>query len=105
MIRQEFLRPCAPHRSPTRAVGRVLTARMCFRQHPFLLHTIPQSVKQTFVCRLTRRPSMSLSHIDLTDPDHFNDGVPHHWFKQLRAESPVHWQAERDGAGFWAITK
>ena len=48
---------------------------------------------------------MSVDHIDLTDPDHFNDGVPHHWFKQLRAESPVHWQAERDGAGFWAVTK
>jgi cholest-4-en-3-one 26-monooxygenase len=48
---------------------------------------------------------MSVDHIDLTDPDYFNDGVPHHWFKQLRAESPVHWQAERGGAGFWAVTK
>jgi cholest-4-en-3-one 26-monooxygenase len=48
---------------------------------------------------------MSVDHINLTDPDHFNDGVPHHWFKQLRAESPVHWQTERDGAGFWAVTK
>ena len=59
--------------------------------------------KRLFAAR--EESPMSVDHIDLTDPDHFNDGVPHHWFKQLRAESPVHWQAERDGAGFWAVTK
>jgi len=44
-------------------------------------------------------------HIDLTDADRFNDGVPHHWFRELRTHDPVHWQHERTGTGFWAITK
>jgi cholest-4-en-3-one 26-monooxygenase len=48
---------------------------------------------------------MNLDDIDLTDPDHFNQGVPHEWFERLRAHDPVHWQPETDGAGFWAITK
>jgi cholest-4-en-3-one 26-monooxygenase len=48
---------------------------------------------------------MTLEHIDLNDPDSFVDGTPHHWFKQLRAESPVHWHAEKGGPGFWCVTK
>jgi cholest-4-en-3-one 26-monooxygenase len=48
---------------------------------------------------------MRLDDIDLTNPDHFNDGVPYEWFQRLRAHDPVHWQPETDGAGFWAITK
>ncbi len=48
---------------------------------------------------------MSLTEIDLSNPDHFIEGVPHHWFKRLRAESPVHWNPEPDGPGFWCITK
>lgn len=47
----------------------------------------------------------SLSDIDLTDIDAFDDGVPHEWFTRLRREDPVHWQDERDGPGFWNITK
>ncbi len=44
--------------------------------------------------------------IDLTDPDNFVAGVPHHWFRKLRAEAPVYWHEESDdGPGFWAITK
>jgi cholest-4-en-3-one 26-monooxygenase len=48
---------------------------------------------------------MNLDDINLTDPDHFNDGAPHEWFQRLRAHDPVHWQPETDGAGFWAVTK
>ncbi len=48
---------------------------------------------------------MSLSHIDLTDPDVFQEGAPHHWFKELRREDPVYWHEEEEGPGFWCITK
>ncbi len=42
---------------------------------------------------------------DLSSPDSFNPGPPHAWFSWLRANDPVHWQPEKVGAGFWAITK
>ena len=48
---------------------------------------------------------MSLSHIDLTDPDNFLDGTPHHWLTQIRNEDPVHWHEGSTGAAFWCITK
>jgi cholest-4-en-3-one 26-monooxygenase len=48
---------------------------------------------------------MKLEDIDLNDPDNFVNGTPHHWFKQLRAEDPVHWHEEKNGPGFWCITK
>jgi cholest-4-en-3-one 26-monooxygenase len=42
---------------------------------------------------------------DLTDPDSFVPGVPHDTFSRLRHEDPVHWHEERDGPGFWALTR
>ncbi len=48
---------------------------------------------------------MSLSHIDLTNPDVFQQGTPYEWFRQLRAEDPVYWHEEEEGPGFWNITK
>jgi cholest-4-en-3-one 26-monooxygenase len=48
---------------------------------------------------------MKLEDIDLNDPDNFVSGTPHHWFKELRAKDPVHWHAEKNGPGFWCITK
>ncbi len=48
---------------------------------------------------------MSLSNIDLTNPDNFRDGAPHHWFKELREKDPLHWHEERDGPGFWCVTR
>jgi len=47
---------------------------------------------------------MSLSEIDLTDPDRFVDGTPHHWFTEIRNADPVHWHEGSNGA-FWCITK
>jgi cytochrome P450 len=43
--------------------------------------------------------------IDLLDLAHYADGPPHALFRRLRAEDPVHWHAERDGPGFWAVTR
>jgi cytochrome P450 len=43
--------------------------------------------------------------LDLLDPDTFRDGAPHALFRRLRAEAPICWHPERDGAGFWALSK
>jgi cytochrome P450 len=46
----------------------------------------------------------ALASIDLTDNDAFVDRVPYAWFDTLRHDDPVHWQPERHGRGFWAVT-
>ncbi len=44
--------------------------------------------------------------VDLSDPDCFAEGVPHAFFRRLRAESPVCFMPERKGGpGFWAVTR
>lgn len=53
---------------------------------------------------------MSIHDIDLANPDSFADGFPHDYFRALRREEPVHWnnikfEPERNGRGFWDITK
>ena len=48
---------------------------------------------------------MSLSHIDLTDPDNFLEGTPHEWFTELRNQDPVHWHEGSTGAAVWCVTK
>ncbi|MDR3512357.1 MAG: cytochrome P450 [Caulobacteraceae bacterium] len=46
-----------------------------------------------------------LRPIDLKDPDLYQPGVPHETFAWLRANNPVYWNPETDGAGFWALTR
>jgi cholest-4-en-3-one 26-monooxygenase len=48
---------------------------------------------------------MRLDEIDLADPELYVEGVPHAAFAKLREESPVHWIPEREGPGFWALTR
>lgn len=48
---------------------------------------------------------MRLADVDLTDADLFQRGTPHAMFALLRREAPVYWHPEKDGPGFWAITK
>ncbi|MBA2239962.1 MAG: cytochrome P450 [Solirubrobacterales bacterium] len=48
---------------------------------------------------------MSLDDVDLTDHARFADAVPHEMFRLLRDQDPVHWQDEREGRGFWAVTR
>lgn len=43
--------------------------------------------------------------VDITDPDVYKGGVPHATFQRLRDTDPVSWWEERDGSGFWAITR
>ena len=42
---------------------------------------------------------------DLTDHDSFTAVVPHATFQRLRAEDPVSWCDQEDGAGFWSVTR
>jgi len=49
--------------------------------------------------------SQTTEFIDLSDHDAFVDRVPYEAFAQLRHEDPVHWNAETDGPGFWAVTR
>ncbi|MBW2385059.1 MAG: cytochrome P450 [Deltaproteobacteria bacterium] len=48
---------------------------------------------------------MSLSHIDLTNPENFLEHTPHEWFSEMRNADPVHWHEGSTGAAFWCITK
>ncbi|MFN2377886.1 MAG: cytochrome P450 [Candidatus Binatia bacterium] len=53
---------------------------------------------------------MTFTDLDLSDPDSFAGGFPHDYFRALRREDPVHWnethfEVERNGHGFWDITK
>ena len=43
--------------------------------------------------------------IDLSDPDTFASSPPYEAFAALRREDPVHFNPERDGPGFWAVTR
>jgi cytochrome P450 len=42
---------------------------------------------------------------DITAHDTYIKGVPHATFKRLRDEDPVSWWDEKEGSGFWAITR
>src|SRR5580698_6554203 len=42
---------------------------------------------------------------DLKDPDLYLNQVPYEIFAELRREDPVYWNAEKDGPGFWALTR
>ena len=43
--------------------------------------------------------------IDLFDPNSFAHGHPLAQYDWLRANSPVHFQAEPNGPGYWAVTR
>jgi cytochrome P450 len=54
---------------------------------------------------MTAVAGTSRADIDLTDLDRWSRGAPHDWFALLRREDPVFWQGERDGRGFWSLTR
>ena len=47
---------------------------------------------------------MTVPALDLTDSSIYVRGVPYDWFAELRRQGVV-WQDERDGPGFWAVTR
>ncbi|HEY6319268.1 MAG TPA: cytochrome P450 [Acidimicrobiia bacterium] len=48
---------------------------------------------------------MTLTTIDLYDPDGYVAAPPHEAFEQLRRSDPVHWQDMPDGTGYWAVLR
>ena len=48
---------------------------------------------------------MRLEDVDLTDAARYEQGVPHDAFRVLRTEAPVYRHPEREGPGFWAVTR
>ncbi|HEX4863706.1 MAG TPA: hypothetical protein VFV02_06515, partial [Acidimicrobiales bacterium] len=47
---------------------------------------------------------MTVPAVDLTDSSIYVGGVPYDRFAELRRQGVV-WQDERDGPGFWAVTR
>jgi cytochrome P450 len=45
------------------------------------------------------------AHADVTDHDVYVRGVPHATFQRLRDLEPVSFTEERDGRGFWSVTR
>lgn len=43
--------------------------------------------------------------VDIIDPDAYVHGVPHATFQRLRDEDPISWWEEKQGSGFWAVTR
>ncbi len=43
--------------------------------------------------------------IDLFDPQSYAAGHPHAQYDWLRANDPIHFQAEANGPGYWAVTR
>ena len=50
---------------------------------------------------------MAREMLDLSNPDSFEHGFPHAWFRKLRAEEPVCWHAGDafGGPGYWIVSK
>jgi cytochrome P450 len=44
-------------------------------------------------------------HIDIYNPDHYTNGIPHEQFAWLRHNAPVYWHEHPDGGGYWALSK
>jgi len=54
---------------------------------------------------MPRPPNVPLAEVDLSDIDGFAGLRGFGQLDTLRAEDPVHWNPESDGAGFWAVTR
>ncbi|MFI5952960.1 cytochrome P450 [Cryptosporangium sp. NPDC051539] len=54
---------------------------------------------------MPRHAPVPLADVDLSDIDGFAGLRGFAQFDTLRAEDPVHWNDEKDGTGFWAVTR
>ncbi len=48
---------------------------------------------------------MKLEEIDIYNPDHYIEGVPHQQFQLLREKAPVYWHPHPDGGGYWVLSR
>ena len=54
---------------------------------------------------VARPAPVPLDEVDLSDVDRFARDEAWAQFDTLRREAPVHWNPERDGSGFWSVTR
>jgi cytochrome P450 len=43
--------------------------------------------------------------IDVYDPDHYTNGIPHEQFAWLRENAPIYWHDHPEGYGYWVLSK
>lgn len=43
--------------------------------------------------------------IDVYDPDHYTQGIPHEQFEWLRENAPIYWHDHPAGHGYWVVSK
>ena len=58
--------------------------------------------QESVTARATRTP---MTPADIYDPEQYRAGVPHDKYTQLRAATPVAFQSEVGGRGYWAVMK
>lgn len=63
------------------------------------------NIRVIFFTTNPRQIIMRVKDVDLNNLELYEKGLPHKMFEVLRKESPVHWQEEEDGQGYWAVTK
>ena len=51
------------------------------------------------------RRALKDAYAEIIDHDTYVNDVPHETFARLRREEPVAWIDEKDGSGFWAVTR
>ncbi|MFJ4620182.1 hypothetical protein [Streptomyces sp. NPDC088812] len=52
------------------------------------------------------QPALGVRSLDLTDPATFIENDIHEFWREVRAERPVHWQDPTDrNAGFWVVSR
>ena len=50
-------------------------------------------------------PNQENAPVDLSDPSHFDHGIPHEYFATLRKQPGLAWNSMADGDGFWSVTR
>lgn len=66
---------------------------------------VPETVARATSTAGPSIDGLVLDDVDLTDLDVWEQRVPYEWLTLLRREAPIFWQPERDGRGFWAVTR
>ena len=66
---------------------------------------VPESITREASVPGPSFDGLVIDDIDLTDLDVWEERVPYDWLALLRRDAPLHWNPERDGRGFWALTR
>lgn len=48
---------------------------------------------------------MQAENIDIYNPDHYVEAVPHEQFQWLRRNAPVFWHPHPEGGGYWVVSR